>query len=160
MTLQVRNTGCLTQRCKSEVQNPSGLWVYLFLGSRQRCAGDTTPTMTPTSSSLEPTGDSVPMKTGWSRCTRAACRTGVEFPMMWTLPSGTSMVSCKTQTQVQSMLILSCQQEIIRDVSLVFSGYAHFILGRQYWKFDPVGRNSLEGYPRYVGMDFFGCRMI
>lgn len=40
------------------------------------------------------------------------------------------------------------------------SGYAHFILGRQYWKFDPVGMNSLEGYPRYVGMDFFGCRNV
>ena len=37
-------------------------------------------------------------------------------------------------------------------------GYAHFIRGRQYWKFDPVARNSLEGYPRYIGQDFFGCR--
>uniref|UniRef100_A0A3Q4HFC8 Matrix metallopeptidase 11a n=1 Tax=Neolamprologus brichardi TaxID=32507 RepID=A0A3Q4HFC8_NEOBR len=37
-------------------------------------------------------------------------------------------------------------------------GYAHFIRGRQYWKFDPVNMNSLEGYPRYVGVDFFGCR--
>lgn len=41
-----------------------------------------------------------------------------------------------------------------------FSGYAHFIRGRQYWKFDPVGMNSLEGYPRYVGMDFFGCSNV
>ncbi|KAM4616273.1 stromelysin-3 [Polymixia lowei] len=39
-------------------------------------------------------------------------------------------------------------------------GYAHFIQGRQYWKFDPVGMNSLEGYPRYIGMDFFGCRNV
>ncbi|XP_010774494.1 stromelysin-3-like [Notothenia coriiceps] len=39
-------------------------------------------------------------------------------------------------------------------------GYAHFVRGRQYWKFDPVGMNSLEGYPRYIGMDFFGCRNI
>lgn len=39
-------------------------------------------------------------------------------------------------------------------------GYAHFIRGRQYWKFDPVGMNSLEGYPRYVGVDFFGCRNV
>lgn len=39
-------------------------------------------------------------------------------------------------------------------------GYAHFIKGRQYWKFDPVGMNSLEGYPRHVGMDFFGCRNV
>jgi len=38
------------------------------------------------------------------------------------------------------------------------AGYAHFIRGRQYWKFDPVGMNSLEGYPRYIGVDFFGCR--
>lgn len=42
--------------------------------------------------------------------------------------------------------------------SAPLSGYAHFIQGRQYWKFDPVGMNSLEGYPRYVGVDFFGCR--
>ncbi|XP_055017961.1 LOW QUALITY PROTEIN: stromelysin-3-like [Boleophthalmus pectinirostris] len=47
-------------------------------------------------------------------------------------------------------------------------GYAHFVRGRQYWKFDPVGLNSvdgapeggasLEGYPRLIGVDFFGCR--
>nr|XP_057926200.1 stromelysin-3 [Doryrhamphus excisus] len=46
------------------------------------------------------------------------------------------------------------------DVDATFRdayGYAHFIRGRQYWKFDPVGMNSLEGYPRYVGVDFFGC---
>ncbi|XP_051923912.1 stromelysin-3, partial [Hippocampus zosterae] len=36
-------------------------------------------------------------------------------------------------------------------------GYAHLIRGRQYWKLDPVAMNSLEGYPRYVGVDFFGC---
>lgn len=42
--------------------------------------------------------------------------------------------------------------------ALCVSGYAHFIRGRQYWKFDPVNMNSLEGYPRYVGVDFFGCR--
>ncbi|XP_044188648.1 stromelysin-3 isoform X1 [Thunnus albacares] len=49
------------------------------------------------------------------------------------------------------------------DVDAAFRdiyGYAHFIRGRQYWKFDPVGMNSLEGYPRYVGMDFFGCRNV
>ncbi|XP_067087049.1 stromelysin-3 [Osmerus mordax] len=46
------------------------------------------------------------------------------------------------------------------DVDAAFQdkyGYAHFIRGRQYWKCDPVQMNSLEGYPRYVGMDFFGC---
>ncbi|KAL4660334.1 stromelysin-3-like [Arapaima gigas] len=37
-------------------------------------------------------------------------------------------------------------------------GHAHFLRGRQYWKFDPVEKKVLEGYPRYVGMDFFGCR--
>ncbi|XP_028313346.1 stromelysin-3-like isoform X3 [Gouania willdenowi] len=37
-------------------------------------------------------------------------------------------------------------------------GYAHFIRGRQYWKMDPVSMNSLEGYPRYVSIDFFGCK--
>ncbi|XP_056447715.1 stromelysin-3 [Gadus chalcogrammus] len=50
---------------------------------------------------------------------------------------------------------------IPHDVDAAFKdiyGYAHFIRGRQYWKFDPVARNSLEGYPRYIGQDFFGCR--
>uniref|UniRef100_A0A8C6SL83 Matrix metallopeptidase 11 n=1 Tax=Neogobius melanostomus TaxID=47308 RepID=A0A8C6SL83_9GOBI len=37
-------------------------------------------------------------------------------------------------------------------------GYAHFTRGRQYWKLDPAGMNSLEGYPRLIGVDFFGCR--
>ncbi|XP_026176450.1 stromelysin-3 [Mastacembelus armatus] len=49
------------------------------------------------------------------------------------------------------------------DVDAAFRdiyGYAHFIRGRQYWKFDPVGMNFLEGYPRYIGMDFFGCRNV
>ncbi|XP_061625132.1 stromelysin-3 isoform X2 [Phyllopteryx taeniolatus] len=49
------------------------------------------------------------------------------------------------------------------DVDATFRdayGYAHFIRGWQYWKFDPVGMNSLEGYPRYVGVDFFGCRNV
>ncbi|XP_062340088.1 stromelysin-3 [Osmerus eperlanus] len=36
-------------------------------------------------------------------------------------------------------------------------GYVHFLHGLQYWKFDPVERKVLEGYPRYVGIDFFGC---
>lgn len=45
-------------------------------------------------------------------------------------------------------------------LSFCFSGYAHFIRGRQYWKFDPVGMNSLEGYPRHIGMDFFGCSNV
>lgn len=39
-------------------------------------------------------------------------------------------------------------------------GYAHFTRGRQYWKLDPAGMNSLEGYPRLIGVDFFGCRNI
>uniref|UniRef100_A0A673GAF1 Peptidase metallopeptidase domain-containing protein n=1 Tax=Sinocyclocheilus rhinocerous TaxID=307959 RepID=A0A673GAF1_9TELE len=30
---------------------------------------------------------------------------------------------------------------------------------RQYWRFDPAQRKVLEGYPRYVGADFFGCSM-
>ncbi|XP_029915271.1 stromelysin-3 isoform X2 [Myripristis murdjan] len=49
------------------------------------------------------------------------------------------------------------------DVDAAFKdayGYAHFIRGRQYWKFDPVGMNSLEGYPRYIGVDFFGCKNV
>ncbi|XP_077416774.1 stromelysin-3 isoform X1 [Vanacampus margaritifer] len=49
------------------------------------------------------------------------------------------------------------------DVDATFRdayGYAHFIRGQQYWKFDPVDMNSLEGYPRYVGIDFFGCQNV
>ncbi|MBN3296113.1 MMP11 protein, partial [Amia calva] len=36
-------------------------------------------------------------------------------------------------------------------------GYAHFLHRRHYWKFDPVDVKVLEGYPRWIGMDFFGC---
>ncbi|XP_075852861.1 stromelysin-3 isoform X2 [Microcebus murinus] len=36
-------------------------------------------------------------------------------------------------------------------------GYAYFLRGRLYWKFDPVKVKALEGFPRRVGPDFFGC---
>ncbi|CAG5867165.1 unnamed protein product [Menidia menidia] len=36
-------------------------------------------------------------------------------------------------------------------------GYANFMSGLYYWKFDPVTLKVLEGYPRRIGMDFFGC---
>ncbi|XP_047682778.1 stromelysin-3 isoform X3 [Prionailurus viverrinus] len=36
-------------------------------------------------------------------------------------------------------------------------GYAYFLRGRLYWKFDPVKVKALEGFPRLVGPDFFGC---
>ncbi|XP_038136606.1 stromelysin-3-like [Cyprinodon tularosa] len=36
-------------------------------------------------------------------------------------------------------------------------GYANFLSGLYYWKFDPVSLKVLEGYPRRIGMDFFGC---
>lgn len=36
-------------------------------------------------------------------------------------------------------------------------GYANFLSGMHYWKFDPVALKVLEGYPRSIGMDFFGC---
>ncbi|KAJ8388734.1 hypothetical protein AAFF_G00129670 [Aldrovandia affinis] len=36
-------------------------------------------------------------------------------------------------------------------------GFAHFLSGKHYWKFDPVEVKALDGYPRYIGMDFFGC---
>lgn len=39
----------------------------------------------------------------------------------------------------------------------VSSGYAYFLRGRLYWKFDPVKVKALEGFPRLVGPDFFGC---
>lgn len=36
-------------------------------------------------------------------------------------------------------------------------GYANFLSGMQYWKLDPVSRKVLNGYPRNIGTDFFGC---
>lgn len=36
-------------------------------------------------------------------------------------------------------------------------GYANFLSGMQYWKFDPVALKVVDGYPRNIGMDFFGC---
>ncbi|XP_029423016.1 stromelysin-3 isoform X3 [Nannospalax galili] len=36
-------------------------------------------------------------------------------------------------------------------------GYAYFLRGHLYWKFDPVKVKALEGFPRLVGPDFFGC---
>lgn len=39
----------------------------------------------------------------------------------------------------------------------LFSGYAYFLRGRLYWKFDPVKVKALEGFPRLLGPDFFGC---
>lgn len=44
--------------------------------------------------------------------------------------------------------------------SLFFAGHAHFVRGQQYWKFSSSGMNLLEGYPRYIGIDFFSCRSI
>nr|XP_046241804.1 stromelysin-3 [Scatophagus argus] len=69
------------------------------------------------------------------------------------------------ENQVESIYPRSMQDwsGIPDDVDAAFRdiyGYAHFIRGRQYWKFDPVGMNSLEGYPRYIGVDFFGCRSM
>ncbi|XP_035523301.1 stromelysin-3-like [Morone saxatilis] len=39
-------------------------------------------------------------------------------------------------------------------------GYANFLSGPHYWKFDPVALKVLEGYPRSIGMDFFGCSAL
>lgn len=36
-------------------------------------------------------------------------------------------------------------------------GYVTFLSGLQYWKFDHVALKVLGGYPRSIGMDFFGC---
>ena len=44
-----------------------------------------------------------------------------------------------------------------RPDSPLSSGYAYFLRGRLYWKFDPVKVKALEGFPRLVGPDFFGC---
>ncbi|KAI5612797.1 stromelysin-3 [Silurus asotus] len=49
---------------------------------------------------------------------------------------------------------------IPNDIDAAFQdhyGFAHFLKGKQYWKFDPVRVIALEGYPRYIGMDFFNC---
>uniref|UniRef100_A0A3Q3JZ28 Peptidase metallopeptidase domain-containing protein n=1 Tax=Monopterus albus TaxID=43700 RepID=A0A3Q3JZ28_MONAL len=39
-------------------------------------------------------------------------------------------------------------------------GYANFLSGLHYWKFDPIALKVLEGYPRSIGMDFFGCSAV
>lgn len=36
-------------------------------------------------------------------------------------------------------------------------GFAYFLRGRYYWKFDPVQVKVMEGYPRLVSQDFFNC---
>lgn len=90
--LQVRTTGCLTQRGRSEGQSPSGHWVFQCLGSRRLFAGARTPLITPTSSSLAATGGLAPWRTAWSLSTRVACRTGVASLKMLMLLSGTFMV--------------------------------------------------------------------
>uniref|UniRef100_A0A671NLI4 Stromelysin-3-like n=1 Tax=Sinocyclocheilus anshuiensis TaxID=1608454 RepID=A0A671NLI4_9TELE len=46
------------------------------------------------------------------------------------------------------------------DIDAAFQdrfGFAHFLRGKQYWKFDSLEVRVLEGYPRYIGMDFFDC---
>lgn len=37
------------------------------------------------------------------------------------------------------------------------TGFAYFLRGRDYWKFDPVQVKVLEGYPRQISQDFFSC---
>ncbi|TNN28762.1 Stromelysin-3 [Liparis tanakae] len=41
--------------------------------------------------------------------------------------------------------------------SLALTGYANFLSGLHYWRFDPVALKLLEGYPRSIGGDFFSC---
>lgn len=36
-------------------------------------------------------------------------------------------------------------------------GYVNFLSGLQYWKFDPVRLRVVDGFPRSIGQDFFGC---
>ncbi|XP_043924621.1 stromelysin-3 [Protopterus annectens] len=36
-------------------------------------------------------------------------------------------------------------------------GYTHFLSGKYYWMFDPIHIKVLDGYPRLIGPDFFGC---
>lgn len=90
--LQMRTTGCLTQRGRSEGQSPSGCWVFQCLESRQLFAGARTLLTTLISSSLAATGGLVPSRTAWSPSTHAACRTGVVSLKMLMLLSGTFMV--------------------------------------------------------------------
>ncbi|XP_051509984.1 stromelysin-3-like [Myxocyprinus asiaticus] len=69
------------------------------------------------------------------------------------------------ENRVDTTVSRSMQQDwwgIPEEIDAAFqdaNGYAVFISRRQYWKFDPVQRKVLEGYPRYVGADFFGCSM-
>lgn len=66
------------------------------------------------------------------------------------------------ENRVESMhpRSMSDWRGIPSDIDAAFQdrfGFAHFLRGKQYWKFDPVEVRVLEGYPRYIGVDFFGC---
>ncbi|XP_023814683.1 stromelysin-3 [Oryzias latipes] len=70
-----------------------------------------------------------------------------------------------SENRVESVNPRSMQEwsDIPEDMDAAFRdlyGYAHFVRGRQYWKFSPSGMKLLEGYPRYVGIDFFSCRNV
>ncbi|KAM9330848.1 stromelysin-3 [Gastrophryne carolinensis] len=50
-----------------------------------------------------------------------------------------------------------------QDVDAAFQdehGFAHFLRGKYYWKFDSVRIRVMEGYPRLVSQDFFNCHAI
>ncbi|XP_061586621.1 stromelysin-3 [Cololabis saira] len=68
------------------------------------------------------------------------------------------------ENRVESTYPRSMQEfsDIPEDVDAAFrdaDGYAHFIRGQQYWKFDHH-MHLLRGYPRYLGMDYFNCRSL
>lgn len=44
-----------------------------------------------------------------------------------------------------------------RSLTSLPPGYAYFLRGRLYWKFDPVKVKAVEGFPRLVSSDFFDC---
>ncbi|XP_024131622.1 stromelysin-3 isoform X2 [Oryzias melastigma] len=70
-----------------------------------------------------------------------------------------------SENRVESVYPRSMQEwnDIPEDMDAAFRdlyGHAHFVRGQQYWKFSSSGMNLLEGYPRYIGIDFFSCRSI
>ncbi len=69
----------------------------------------------------------------------------------------------KKPTVANRTVMLSRNRALVKNLKLTvafshpLTGYANFLSGLQYWKFDPVALKVLEGYPRNIGMDFFGC---
>lgn len=74
-------------------------------------------------------------------------------------PSGTDMVRTGSWVKLHVDFHI-CVLWLTVAFSCPPTGYANFLSGLHYWKLDPVELKVLEGYPRSIGMDFFGCHSV